>query len=128
MVIPVSYTSPWRRAEAILLEAAQKNTQTLEALSEADLAELARRYATRNSDLHPRVYVRLTDNWVELTVRFIVQDHAIRDVKDAIGRHILDAFAAEKISIASGTYEVVGMPQLKVRIEGDAQLPADRSA
>jgi small-conductance mechanosensitive channel len=126
MVIPVSYASRWQRAEQILLEAARKHTARIEEIGEKDLAELERRYATRKADLHPRVYVRLTDNWVELTVRFIVKDHAIRDVKDAIGRHILEAFTAEKISIASGTYEVVGMPELKVRVEGDNKLFAGR--
>jgi small-conductance mechanosensitive channel len=126
MVIPVSYGEKWRRAEQILLEAAKKHTAKIEEIGQKDLAELERRYATRKADLHPRVYVRLTDNWVELAVRFIVQDHAVRDVKDAIGRHILEAFTVEKISVASGTYEVVGMPELKVRVEGDAQALAGR--
>src|SRR4051812_43999979 len=36
-----------------------------------------------------RVYYRLTDDWLKLTVRFLVRDHGIRDVKGAMSRNIL---------------------------------------
>jgi small-conductance mechanosensitive channel len=121
MTIPVPYGSKWQRAEEILRTAAEKHTQKIAEMSEQDLGELERRYATRRADAHPRVYLRMTDNWIELTVRFIVKDHAIRDVKDAMGRDILNAFTAEKLSVASGTYDIVGLPELKVRVEGDGQ-------
>ena len=37
-------------------------------------------------------------------------------VKDAMSREILDEFDRAKISIASGTHDVVGFPELKVRL------------
>ena len=60
--------------------------------------------------------MRLTDNWVEMAVRFVTEDHGVRRVKDAMTRDILDHFDAEKIEIASGTYEVVGMPEMRVHV------------
>jgi small-conductance mechanosensitive channel len=121
IVIPVGYSGDWRRAEQILLEAARRHTQKIEEMGEEDVKELERRYAVRRANLKPRVYMRLTDNWVELTVRFIVKDHEIRDVKDAMAREILEAFTAAGISVASGTYDIVGLPEVKVRVEGDGQ-------
>ncbi len=90
--------------------------------------ELQRRYALKSSDLKPRVYYRLTDNWLELTVRFIARDHAIRDLKDIIGRDILERFEVAGISIASATYEIVGMPPLELRQQSrlEGSLPAER--
>ncbi|HVX86217.1 MAG TPA: mechanosensitive ion channel family protein [Phycisphaerae bacterium] len=126
LMIPVGYTADWRHAEQILLDTAHRHTQKISELSEPDLTELERRYATRRSDLRPRVFMRLTDNWVELTVRFIVQDHAIRDVKDAMARDILQAFATAKISVASGTYDIVGLPEIKVRMEPGQQADGQR--
>ena len=38
----------------------------------------------KRSDLRPRVYWRMTDNWLELTVRFVARDHGVRDLKDAM--------------------------------------------
>ena len=62
----------------------------------------------------PRVYCRLTDNWLELTVRFVARDHGIRDVKDAMSREILAGFDGAGIQVASATFEVVGLPPIKV--------------
>ena len=64
----------------------------------------------------PRVYCRLTDNWLELTVRFINLSHGVRDVKDAMSRQILDQFDHAGIQIASSTFEVVGLPEVRVRV------------
>ena len=65
-------------------------------------------------DVRPRVYYRLTDNWLELTVRFVVRDHGIRDVKDAMSRDILARLDEAGIGIASATFEIVGVPTLKL--------------
>lgn len=62
----------------------------------------------------PRVYYRITDNWLELTVRFIVTDHSIRNIKDAVSRDILKAFDRAGIGIASATFDIVGFPSLKI--------------
>jgi hypothetical protein len=63
------------------------------------------------------VYWRITDNWLEMTLRFIAKTHGVRDLKDRMSREILQGLDASKIGIASGTYEVVGMPTLSVRVE-----------
>jgi small-conductance mechanosensitive channel len=121
MTIPVGYKGDWEKAEKILLEAARQETEGIEGMAEEDLKELERRYAARRTDMGPRVYLRMTDNWIELTVRFIVKDHAIRDVKDAMGRFILKAFLREGIEVASGTYDIVGLPPVRVKVEGGAE-------
>ena len=65
-------------------------------------------------DIDPRVYWRLTDNWLELTVRFLAPDHGIRPIKDAMSRQILAGLEEAKIQIASGTYAIVEMPPIKI--------------
>ena len=67
-------------------------------------------------DIAPQVYFRLTDNWLELTVRFLVPDHGIREIKDAMSRDILAALDEAGIGIASSTFEITGLP--KLRVEG----------
>ncbi|HYE33818.1 hypothetical protein [Methylocaldum sp.] len=62
----------------------------------------------------PRVYFRLTDNWLELTVRFIVRDRGIREAKDALSRDILREFEQAGIELASATFEIVGLPPLRI--------------
>jgi small-conductance mechanosensitive channel len=114
MVLPISYQADRVRAERILLEAGQKHTIDLTKVGEEALREMERRYAMKRSELGPRVYFRMTDNWLELTVRVLVADHAIRDVKDAMTRDILKGIEAAGIGVASATFEVVGLPPLRI--------------
>lgn len=51
--------------------------------------------------MKPKVYYRLTNNWLERAVRFIVEDHGIRRVKDAMSRDILRALKEADIKVAS---------------------------
>ncbi len=57
----------------------------------------------------------MTDNWLELTVRFVVRDHGIREMKDAMTRDILAAYDAAGIEIASATFQLVGAPPLVLK-------------
>lgn len=116
MHLPISYTSDYSKAEEIILNAVGAHTRKISELGDAALTELERRYFVKRSDLEPKVYLRLTDNWIELAVRFVVEDHGIREVKDRISRDILEGLNKAHIGIASGTYEIVGMPPIKVEI------------
>ena len=113
MVIPITYAADRKRAEAILLAAVRERTVALAELGEEAIALMERRYVVRRADMTPRVYYRITDNWLELTARFIVKDHGVRELKDAISRDILEQFDAAGIGIASATYDIVGLPPLR---------------
>ena len=122
--IPITYTADRRRAEAILLDAATALTTDTAKLAVHDLKELHRRYLIQGSELKPRVFMRLTDNWIELAVRFLTEDHGVRDVKDQMYRRIIDALDEAKIGIASSTYDIVGLPPLRVVHEPPASVAA----
>ena len=116
MRIPVPFNADRKRAEKILLDTARKHTVKIAELGEEALRVLERRYVLKRSELDPQIYWRLTDNWIEMTVRFLVPDAGIRTIKSAMSHDILDEFDHAGISIASGTYEVVGMPPIKVQM------------
>lgn len=118
--VGVGYADKYDRAEQILLEAARTHAAQV-ARSGPALDHLQHVYDLASLDLEPRVYYRMTDNWVELAMRFVVPDRNIREIKDAMYRDILRGFREAGISVASGTYEVVGMPPLRVRIEDPKQ-------
>jgi hypothetical protein len=76
------------------------------------------------SETRPRVYVRLTDNWVEMTVRFLCPDHDIRGIKDRMSRALLRDLEEAGIGIASSTYDIVGLPPIHVQLDaGQARRP-----
>ncbi len=117
MHIPISYTADRKKAERILLDAAARESMPIADIAKPALESLERRFLINVMDLAPRVYVRLTDNWVELAVRFLCKDHDIRGLKDRMSREIADALDAAGIGIASSTYDIVGMPPLRIQME-----------
>jgi small-conductance mechanosensitive channel len=121
--VPISYDADRERAEKILLQAAERHTVSIAELSDEALREMQRRYFVKPADMKPKVYYRLTDNWLELAVRFIVEDHGIRLVKDAMSRDILRALKEADIKVASTTFELTGLPPLRLR---DAAQPFKR--
>ncbi|MBC5815180.1 MAG: hypothetical protein GIW97_01430 [Candidatus Eremiobacteraeota bacterium] len=74
---------------------------------------MLRRFGIPIEDLKPRVFYRITDNWLELALRFIAHDRNVRDLKDAMSREILREFDNAGIGIASATYDIVGFPALR---------------
>lgn len=118
MTVPVSFKADRQTAEAILLDVAGRHTRDCVELAEDEARELQRRYFMTTSDFGPRVYWRITDNWLELTLRFVARDHGVRELKDAMSRDLLAAFDAAGIGIASATIEIVGAPPLRLRTKG----------
>ena len=114
MRLPIGYKADRAKAERILLEAASRHTIKIQEVSEEEMCELERRFHIRRSEVAPRVFWRITDNWLELTVRFIARDHGTRELKDAMSRDVLAALDAAGIGIASATFEITGLPTLQV--------------
>ncbi|MGY1609265.1 mechanosensitive ion channel domain-containing protein [Geodermatophilus sp. SYSU D00700] len=115
--LPIRYTDDRGRAEQILLDAARRQTVAADDVPAAALAAMQQRYFVREADLEPRVYWRLTDNWLELTVRFLTGVYGVRDVKDTMAREVLAALEEAGIGLASATFEVVGVPPLRLTPE-----------
>ncbi len=65
-------------------------------------------------EVEARVYYRLTDNWIELTLRFATRVHGVRPLKDAMFRDILAEFQKAGLGIASSTYDIVGLPPIRI--------------
>lgn len=114
MSIPIAYDADRETAERILLEVARENTVKLAEIGEDALRELERRYFMKRSDLQPHVFWRLTDNWLEMSLRFVAMDYGVRALKDRMSRQILRRFDEHKIGLASGTYQVVGFPPIRI--------------
>lgn len=120
ITLPISYTDDRKRAEEILLETARRHTVEISEMSQESLDVMRQRYFVQSTSMEPKVYWRITDNWLELTVRFVVHERGIRDLKDAASRDIMAALDEAGIGIASATYDIVGFPTLRVKNESEA--------
>lgn len=106
--IPIPYTADRERAEHILLETARKATHGLASDASAAISRFSWRFGMPEHSVEPNVYYRLTDNWLELTVRFIAPTTGVRDLKDELSRDILRELDAAGIALAPARVEVTG--------------------
>jgi small-conductance mechanosensitive channel len=114
MHFPIPFKDDRNRAEQIILESVCRHTEDIANLAQPELDRLKREFFIEGADIRPRVYLRITDNWVELSARFLCGTHDIRGLKDRISRDILAGLEAAGIGIASSTYEIVGVPPIRV--------------
>ena len=75
MRLPIAYRDDHARAERILLEAAKKHAVDPGTLDSKMVAHLEHHFRVRRRRFAPASYWRLTDNWLEITVRFVAHDH-----------------------------------------------------
>lgn len=112
--LPIRYSDDRAAAESIMIEAARRHALRCDTMEEQDLDQLQQRFGITVGEIDPRVYWRLTGNWLELTIRFLAPDHGTREIKDAMSREILSKLDDAKIGIASTTYAIVEVPPLKL--------------
>ena len=128
MSLPVPYNSNWTAARQILLDAAKKHAVNATQLSEASLTILDKRFALNRDQLEPSVFIRLTDNWIELSLRFVVQTHGVREVKSRMSADILTGLDQLGLSVASSTYDIVGLPPVRVEMVDKTGAPASQNS
>jgi hypothetical protein len=72
--------------------------------------------------LEPPVSWRLTDHWSDLSVRFVIRDRGVREIKDAMSREILAELESAGIPLALTTFELTGIPPIRVSVGGGPEL------
>lgn len=104
LTVPVPYRDDWREAERILREEVERVSAS--AGAQQAIQAMTDRYPIARADVEPRVFVRATDNWNELSARFVVPVRAARRVKDDVTRRVLERMEAAGIEVASATSDV----------------------
>jgi small-conductance mechanosensitive channel len=113
IMIPVTYSSDWRRAGEIMLKHGQSYTAHLQEQAQKQIKDLAERYPLSDTTVEPALYVVMTDNWIELTLRYVVDAHERRGVKARLHHELLQHVEVDPdITVASATFEIVGFPPL----------------
>jgi len=114
IMVPVTYDSDWRRAVEIILAKGQELTVSFHAGAQAEFEEMAKKYPSLHEvPVEPSIYITMTDNWIELTLRYIVEARNRRIVKGQIHRELLSCFhEVPDIRVASMTVDIVGFPPM----------------
>lgn len=119
--VPVKYGSDRRLAQ-----------QTLERVTHEVIGDYTRQaaeawskmtsiYMVEHARVEPMITLIATDNWLEFTIRYVVDYKLRRTTKDRLFHRILDEFDASggRIGIASATFHLVETPVLDVRLNAE---------
>jgi small-conductance mechanosensitive channel len=104
VTVPIPYDADWPRAEEILTAAARNVSAGVQA--ERAIHSLEEKYPVPKTEIEPRVFLRMTDNYIELAARFVVPVREARTRKSDFTRTILQDFALARIEVASTTMDI----------------------
>jgi small-conductance mechanosensitive channel len=113
---PLAFHQDFAKAEQIILDSANEHARTAKRLGKEEVKRLEERFGIDVGDIDPRVYWRITEDWLELTVRFLGPDHGIRGIKDRITREVIGGFDQANILIAATRQEGVALDPLQRRL------------
>jgi small-conductance mechanosensitive channel len=105
--LPVTYASNLKATKDILVEAGSEYTKAFLQGAQQELTAMQRYFVVGDMELKPQVYMSVTDNWVELTLRYLVEPRKRRAASNFIYERAFERLQGRSdITIASSTSDV----------------------
>jgi small-conductance mechanosensitive channel len=118
ITIPVKYGSDYRLAQEIFYNAAVELTGSYATFAKEAWNKIVKKYLIEDASTEPMVNLVANDNWLEYTVRYIVDYKKRRSFKNSLFLNILEEIEKTdgRVAIASATVHIVETPVFKVRL------------
>ncbi len=107
--IPIRYNSEVATARKIITEVAEKYLSEYATYANQHWQKMVKKYLIEHANVEPSVTVKLTDNWIEFNLRYVVDYKKRRSTKDILFSDILDGIEATNgaVSLASTSIEII---------------------
>ncbi len=81
--------------------------------------ELVKKFLIENASVEPMITMIANDNWIEFTIRYVVDYKGRRTTKDTLFMRILEEVDknSDKIGLASATFQLVEAPPIQVSLK-----------
>jgi small-conductance mechanosensitive channel len=115
-VIPISYDSDLQEATEIIMDLVKRKTSAVIKRAKKDITQFSEKYHITTKQLEPKIYIHLTENYIDLHVRHILE---VREKKDSPlllnTRLILEAIQNSKnVKIGGSRLEISAFPELNI--------------
>ena len=116
--IPVKYGGDIRRARKIFEDVAEEVIGNYVSFAQKTWEKMYRKYAIEQASVEPMVTVKANDNWIEFTIRYVVDYKQRRSTMNIIFTRILEEIDATDgaVEIASATFHLVELPDLNINL------------
>jgi small-conductance mechanosensitive channel len=116
--LPVKFGSDLKLADTLIQDIARQRLLSYARYADEHWKQMVGKYLIENANVEPTLTFKLTDNWVEFNLRYVVDFKKRRSTRHQLFSEIYDALLATdgRVSLASETFELSGMPELKVNL------------
>jgi small-conductance mechanosensitive channel len=116
ITLPVRYGSNWEYTRTILNQVVDEICRDYAIQSAEAWEQAVNRYQLEAAKIEPMITLAATDNWIEFTIRYIVDYRKRRFVRDRLFTRILEEVdkSSNQIRLASATFELTNIPRIKV--------------
>ncbi|MBS4539520.1 mechanosensitive ion channel family protein [Clostridium sp. D2Q-11] len=114
--IPIKFGGDYLYAKDTINNVAEEIIGDYAREAEKQWKVMVRKFRIENASTKPMVTMIATDNWVEYTLRYVVDYRKRRYTKDLLFTRILEEVhkSGDRIELASATFDLVGLPKLDV--------------
>lgn len=114
--LPIRYGSDLELAKEIIIKIASEQLSEYVTNSVARWKKIVDKYYIEDAQVEPTLAITMTDNWIQLNLRYIVDYKKRRATKNLLSQLINKEVNATKgkVEMASTTVEIVRIPNLKI--------------
>jgi small-conductance mechanosensitive channel len=117
IIVPVKFGCDYRLARDIFCKVADEVAGDYARQAKSAWKEMVNKYMIEDARVEPMVTLVVTDNWMEFTIRYVVDFKKRRMTKDILFTRIIEEIDKTdgRVGIASTTLQLVDLPEFKVR-------------
>ena len=121
--LPIEYGSDVNEAFEILEKVTESLLLPYARTAAEEWKRMTRKYLIEKANVEPTVSMKLTDNWIEFNIRYVVDYKQRRGTKGQVYRELYERILGTngKVTLASATFGITDMPELDVRMNKDDQ-------
>lgn len=123
ITVPIKYGCDYRLSRDIFMRILAEVTGEYTSQAKTSWQELIQQYRVDPAEIDPRVFLVANDNWMEFTLRYVVDYKKRRITKDQLFTRILEEVDQTngRVALASATFHLVETPEIKVQLLGPAE-------
>lgn len=118
IVFPIKYGSDIQVARAIFESAAERVVGEYSRGAQAAWQQIVKRYRIENARVDPLITLSADENWISITVRYVVDYQHRRSTKDKLYMDILEQIEQSngQVQVAGAAIDITAMPPIHVEV------------
>jgi small-conductance mechanosensitive channel len=119
ITVPVKYGSDYKFAKELFKNISNEILGEFSSRAQEAWDDLVKKFLIENASIEPMITMVANDNWIEFTLRYVVDYKARRTTKDKLFTRILEEVDknSQKIGLASATFHLVETPTINVSLK-----------